>query len=104
MFFIASKVIFFCIQPSTLAFLALLLGVLLVGRNPKWGRRILYAGLAIIVIFGFLPTGNILVLPLEERFAVACSTGTARKYQRHHSARWIRGWFDHAGSRRVGSQ
>ncbi len=68
MFFIASKVIFFCIQPSTLAFLALLLGVLLVGRNPKWGRRILYAGLAMIVIFGFLPTGNILVLPLEERF------------------------------------
>jgi uncharacterized SAM-binding protein YcdF (DUF218 family) len=68
MFFIASKVIFFFIQPSSLAFLALLFGVLLVGRYPQWGRRLLYAGLAMLVIFGFLPTGNILVLPLEERF------------------------------------
>lgn len=68
MFFIASKVIFFFIQPSSLAFVALLLGILLVGRHPKWGRRFLYAGLAMIVFFGFLPTGNMLVLPLEERF------------------------------------
>ncbi len=68
MFFIASKVIFFCIQPSSLAFFALLLGVLMVRRCPKWGRRFLYAGLAIVVLFGILPGGNILVLPLEERF------------------------------------
>jgi uncharacterized SAM-binding protein YcdF (DUF218 family) len=69
MFFVASKVIFFCIQPSSLAFLTLLIGVLLVGKCPRWGRGFLYASLAIIVLFGFLPGGNILVLPLEERFA-----------------------------------
>ncbi|HML28686.1 MAG TPA: YdcF family protein, partial [Hyphomicrobium sp.] len=69
MFFIASKILFFCIQPSSLVFFALLGGTLLLGRCPKWGRRLLYAGLAGIVLFGYLPGGNILVLPLEERFA-----------------------------------
>jgi len=68
-FFIASKVIFFCIQPSSLAFFALLIGVALFGRCPRWSRRFLYAGLAILVLFGILPGGNVLVLPLEERFA-----------------------------------
>ncbi|MET1046648.1 MAG: YdcF family protein [Hyphomicrobium sp.] len=69
MFFIASKVIFFCIQPSSLAFFSLVLGVLLVRRCSKWGMSFLCVGMAIIVLFGFLPGGNILVLPLEERFA-----------------------------------
>jgi uncharacterized SAM-binding protein YcdF (DUF218 family) len=68
-FFIASKVIFFCIQPSSLAFFALLIGVLLFGRCPRWSRRFLYTGFAILILFGILPGGNILVLPLEERFA-----------------------------------
>jgi uncharacterized SAM-binding protein YcdF (DUF218 family) len=68
-FFIASKVILFFIQPSNLAFFALLAGVLLSRRCPKWSSRLLYAGLAIIILFGFLPGGNILVLPLEDRFA-----------------------------------
>jgi uncharacterized SAM-binding protein YcdF (DUF218 family) len=69
MFFIASKVIFFCIQPSSIAFIALLAGVLLIRRCPRWSARFLWTGLAIIILFGFLPGGNILVLPLEERFA-----------------------------------
>lgn len=69
MFFIASKIVFFCIQPSNLAFFALLAGALLFRRSPRTGRRLVFAGLAIIVLFGFLPGGNILVLPLEERFA-----------------------------------
>jgi uncharacterized SAM-binding protein YcdF (DUF218 family) len=69
MFFIASKVVFFFIQPSSLAFLSLLLGGLLMRRHAVWGRRFLATGLAIILLFGFLPSGNLLVLPLEERFA-----------------------------------
>jgi uncharacterized SAM-binding protein YcdF (DUF218 family) len=68
MFFIASKVIFFCIQPSSLAFIALAIGIVLVGKHPKLGRRFLFIGLGIILLFGFLPGGNLLVLPLEERF------------------------------------
>lgn len=71
MFFVASKVIFFCIQPSSLIFFALLIGTVLVCWCPKWGRRFLFAGVALIVLFGFLPGGNILVLPLEERFATS---------------------------------
>lgn len=70
MFFIASKVVFFCIQPSTLAVLALAAGFLcLQFRRPKSGAFFLSVGFGIIVLFGFLPGGNILVLPLEQRFA-----------------------------------
>ncbi len=70
MFFIASKVVFFCIQPSTLAFLALAVGFFcLQFRRPKLGAIFLSAGFGIIILFGFLPGGNILVLPLEQRFA-----------------------------------
>ncbi len=68
MFFIASKVVFFCIQPSSLAFFGVFGGALLLRSFTVWGRRFLYSGLGIIVLFGFLPGGNILVLPLEERF------------------------------------
>lgn len=68
MFFIASKVGLFCLQPSSLAFLSLLLGMALVRRSPALGRGFLYAGAAIILLFGFLPGGNLLVLPLEGRF------------------------------------
>ncbi|MBY0561740.1 YdcF family protein [Hyphomicrobium sp.] len=70
MFFIASKVVFFCIQPSTLAVLALAAGFLCVQfRRRKLGAFFLSAGFGIIVLFGFLPGGNILILPLEQRFA-----------------------------------
>lgn len=70
MFFIASKVVFFCIQPSSLAFLALAAGlVLLQFRHPKPGKVFLLLGFGIIVVFGLLPGGNVLILPLEQRFA-----------------------------------
>ncbi len=69
MFFIASKIVFFCIQPSSLAFFALALAVVLGYRNPRMGRRFLLIGFAIILFFGFLPGGNVLLLPLEQRFA-----------------------------------
>ncbi|CAA2138307.1 YdcF family protein [Hyphomicrobium sp. ghe19] len=70
MFFIASKVIYFCIQPSSLAFLALAGGFLFLQfKRPKPGAFLLLLGFGIIVLFGILPGGNILVLPLEQRFA-----------------------------------
>jgi uncharacterized SAM-binding protein YcdF (DUF218 family) len=68
MFFVASKVIFFCVQPSSVAFLSLFLGCFFLGRRPRWAGRFLGLGFGIIVLFGFLPGGNILLLPLEERF------------------------------------
>ncbi|HET6390039.1 YdcF family protein [Hyphomicrobium sp.] len=70
MFFVASKVIFFCIQPSSLAFLALAAGLISLSlKRSKLAAFFLSAGLGIVVLFGFLPGGNILVLPLEQRFA-----------------------------------
>jgi uncharacterized SAM-binding protein YcdF (DUF218 family) len=69
-FFIASKVIYFCIQPSSLAFLALAGGFLLLQfKHPKPGAFLLSLGFGIIVLFGVLPGGNVLVLPLEQRFS-----------------------------------
>ncbi|HEY8129419.1 MAG TPA: YdcF family protein [Hyphomicrobium sp.] len=69
MFFIASKIVFFCIQPSSLAFIALGLALLLGYRHPRLARLFLLFGFGIILFFGFLPGGNVLVLPLEQRFA-----------------------------------
>jgi uncharacterized SAM-binding protein YcdF (DUF218 family) len=69
-FFIASKVIYFCIQPSSLAFLALAAGFLFLQfKHPKPAALLLLLGFGIVVLFGVLPGGTVLVLPLEQRFA-----------------------------------
>lgn len=70
MFFIASKVVFFCIQPSNLVFLALAAGLLFLRlKRPRPAVFFLSVSFGILFVFGFLPGGNILVLPLEQRFA-----------------------------------
>lgn len=70
MFFAASKILFFIIQPSNLLFLALALGLAL-SAGDRWRRlgiRISGIALAALAIAGFLPIGNMLLAPLEERF------------------------------------
>jgi uncharacterized SAM-binding protein YcdF (DUF218 family) len=68
MFHIASKVLFFIFQPSNFAIFLLIAG--LVGRTawPRAAKGMIVAGLGWIVLAGFLPIGNALILPLEERF------------------------------------
>jgi len=70
MFFYASKVIGGLVWPSTIVTLLLVAGatLLALGRAPRWSRRLLLAGVALLVTCGFSPLGNWLVLPLEERF------------------------------------
>lgn len=71
MFYIASKVFWLVAQPSSLCVIAMAAGLLLVGftRRRRLGLWLSWLGLTVLVAAGFLPLGNYLVLPLEERFA-----------------------------------
>jgi uncharacterized SAM-binding protein YcdF (DUF218 family) len=69
MFFPASKIAFFLIQPSTLIVLIIAAGLVLAWRGWRKGLGIATAGLVLLVAAGLLPVGNVLVLSLEERFA-----------------------------------
>ncbi|HVX35954.1 MAG TPA: YdcF family protein [Hyphomicrobium sp.] len=68
MFHVASKVLFFLSQPSNLAVFLLAAGLVIYRSRPLAARWLIAGGLGWIVIAGFLPLGNALILPLEERF------------------------------------
>ncbi len=69
MFYYLSKIGWFVLQPSNaLVILACVGGLLLLGHRRRLGGWMLGAALAGFVVFGFSPLGNLLVLPLEERF------------------------------------
>ncbi len=59
------------IKPSALLMLALILGLALMIRQPgaRGPRRLAVAAVSLMLICGFLPVGNALILPLENRFA-----------------------------------
>jgi uncharacterized SAM-binding protein YcdF (DUF218 family) len=70
MFFYASKIIAFFIWPSNVIAMLLVAGTLMVltGRLVWWGKRLLAAGLGLLLLCGYGPVGTLLVLPLEQRF------------------------------------
>src|SRR5262249_59236292 len=69
MFFILSKVLGFFALPSNLIIVAGLIGLLLLlTRWKRTGRAIAAASLVLLAIIGLSPLGNLLLLPLEERF------------------------------------
>ncbi len=70
MFFYIAKVGYFLIQPSNFLLALVLLGLLLSAgsKRRKSGRRLVWAGTLGLVICGFSPSANWLILPLEERF------------------------------------
>ncbi len=66
--FYLSKFAGFFTQPSSVLLILLVVGsALLWTRRWRLGRALILAGTAIAII-GLLPTGNWLILPLEERF------------------------------------
>lgn len=73
MFHLASKVFWLFAQPSSLAVILIVAGlvVLAVTRRRRLGSALAWSGLALLLVGGLLPVGNYLVLPLEERFAGA---------------------------------
>ena len=69
MFFPLSKVLGFFAIPSNLIVVTGLVGlVLLTTRWKRAGSWLAFGSLALIALFGFSPTGNDLMIPLEERF------------------------------------
>ena len=69
MFFILSKTLSFIAVPSNLLVMIGLAGIaLLPSRFAGAGRRLLVASVILIAALGWLPVGNALFLPLEERF------------------------------------
>ena len=74
MFFYLSKIIWFFIQPSSVLMFATLVGVVLItrvrSRQSKWwrfGKNLALFSISALIILGFSPIGNILIMPLEER-------------------------------------
>lgn len=69
MFYYASKILWFCLQPSGLLLILLLAGAaLLYTRHWRAGRRFVVAGAALLLVGGLLPLAAWLILPLEDRF------------------------------------
>lgn len=71
MFYSVSKIITFIVQPSSALVLLILAGWLLT-RYPtrlRLGRRLVLAGALGLFVCGVLPAGNLMILPLEERYA-----------------------------------
>ena len=69
MFFTLSKILGFFALPSNLFITLGLLGALLLAtRFARMGKMLLVASVLLIAIAGLSPLGNILILPLEQRF------------------------------------
>jgi uncharacterized SAM-binding protein YcdF (DUF218 family) len=69
MFFALSKILgFFSLPSNLLITLALLSALLLMTRYARGGRRLLVVSVLLLSIVGFSPLGNLLILPLEQRF------------------------------------
>ena len=69
MFFYLAKTVWFVLQPST--FIALLIGygaILVWTGWARWGRRFVTIGAILLLVVGLSPLGNVLILPLEDRF------------------------------------
>ena len=69
MFYFVSKILGFFLQPSTLMFATLFVGVLLTATAwRRLARWLMLGSLGAIAVFGLLPTAELLVQPLEDRF------------------------------------
>jgi uncharacterized SAM-binding protein YcdF (DUF218 family) len=79
MFFILSKVLGFFALPSNAMLAAGMAGLLLMRtkRTARAGRRLTAAALVLLLAFGLLPLGRLMMLPLEERFPPWDAAGDA---------------------------
>jgi uncharacterized SAM-binding protein YcdF (DUF218 family) len=78
MFFVLAKILGFFALPSNLLIVAGLLGVILMAtRFARTGRVLAVTSLVLIAVFGLTPLGNILILPLEQRFPPFNDAGRA---------------------------
>jgi uncharacterized SAM-binding protein YcdF (DUF218 family) len=71
MLFTLSKVLTALLLPSSLAALAIAVGLWLLtrGARRRLGAKLAIGGLAYLMVAGIVPVGNALILPLEQHFA-----------------------------------
>jgi uncharacterized SAM-binding protein YcdF (DUF218 family) len=78
MFFVLAKILGFFALPSNILIVLGLLGVvLMVTRFSRAGRRLAALSLVLLALIGLTPIGNILILPLEQRFPPMDHSGRA---------------------------
>jgi len=78
MVYLASKIFGFLITPSNLVATVCLIGVMLsLTRWRKAGVRIGAAGILLLLVCGYSPLGNVLLLTLSERFPAWQESGRA---------------------------
>ena len=69
MFYILSKVIWFLIQPTSFMVILAVIGIILLRTSwQSTAKTLLTISTVSLLIMGFSPLGNIILLPLEERF------------------------------------
>jgi len=69
MFFIAAKLIWFVLQPSTALILILIAGIVAIGfGRTRGGALAMMLAAAGLFVAGLLPLGVLMILPLEDRF------------------------------------
>jgi uncharacterized SAM-binding protein YcdF (DUF218 family) len=78
MFFVLSKILgFFAVPSNALATVCAIGLLLLLTRWRRGGLRLLAAGAALLLVSGYSPLGNLLLLPLSERFPAWQAEGPA---------------------------
>jgi uncharacterized SAM-binding protein YcdF (DUF218 family) len=78
LFFLVSKTIGALFTPSNFLIAIGIVGLILIlGRYRPLGQRLLAVCVAGFVICGFLPVGNLLILPIETRFPAWTANGGA---------------------------
>ena len=76
MFFSLSKIVGFFVVPSNaVAMLCALGAALLLTRFRKSGSHVLTVGIVLLLVCGYSPLGNLLLLPLTERFPAWSAAG-----------------------------
>lgn len=71
MLFVAFKILgFFTLPSNAIALLCALGAVLVLTRWWRFGRPILALGILLLLVFGYSPAGNLLLLSLSERFPI----------------------------------
>jgi uncharacterized SAM-binding protein YcdF (DUF218 family) len=68
MSFYLSKIFWVLIQPSNLLLLTMLLAAVTIRFWPRVGRRLLWTSAAILLVNTFVPLGQWLMAPIEQRF------------------------------------
>jgi uncharacterized SAM-binding protein YcdF (DUF218 family) len=70
MFYTLSKMLWFVADPSNLALMLIVGGLLLSGLMRRMGKALIWMGALIILVLGLTPAPNWLMAPLESRFPV----------------------------------